>query len=210
MLINHVGLALPAPWPALGETLGRVSLPVFSLLIVFNLQTHTQQRASRYLEWLLFWALLTQPVYALLIANWQLGRGNALFTLACGACLIYLTHTGGLLLAGLAAGMVVSAAHWIDGGAWMPLAQWLAWVWMQKRPALPAVAIGLVAAAAFGMNLPPAAWVSGPALVALLGTPLLWLASPHWSSHLPRLPRLAFYAFYPLHLAVILSLHGAY
>jgi TraX protein len=189
MALNHIGLVLPAPWPEIGVAFGRTSLPIFSLLIVFPLQRDIEARAGRYLGLLLFWGLLTQPVFALLFANWAPWCGNAMLTLASGVCLIYLAASYGVALAGLAAVILMGAPAWLDsgahldGGAWMPVAP---------------------------MNVAAHHWVSIPPLVALLGTPLLVLASPHLSGYLPRLPQLAFYSFYPLHLAAILALHGAY
>jgi hypothetical protein len=210
MALNHLGLALPALWPTIGVAFGRVSLPIFALLIVFHLQRDTEARAGRYLGLLLFWGLLTQPVYALLIANWQSSRGNAMLTLASGVCLIYLARIHGIVLAGLATAIVIGGSVWLDGGAWMPVVQLLAWYLLTRSPGNQALALALVAVVAFAMNVPAQQWVSIPALVGLLGTPLLVLASPHLSGYLPRLPQLAFYSFYPLHLAAILALHGAY
>lgn len=222
MAFNHIGLVLPAPWPAIGVAFGRTSLPIFSLLIVFHLQRDTKARAGRYLGWLLFWGLLTQPVYALLFANWAPGCGNAMLTLASGVCLIYLATSSGVVLAGLAPVILIGASAWLDGGAqldgstlldggaWMPVAQLLAWWLLQRRPGKQVLAVVLVASMAIPMNLAAHHWVSIQPLAVLFGTPWLVLASPHLSGYLPRLPQLAFYSFYPLHLAAILALHGSY
>lgn len=210
MLLNHIALAWPPPWAVLGSAIGSVSFPVFSLLIVFHLRHDPEARAMRYLGLLLFWGGLAQPVYALLLADWHLWRFNAMATLASGVCLIYLAQIGSVALAGLAAGIVVAGSAWLDGGAWMPVAQLLAWYWLKRRPGDWPLAVVLVSALAFGMNNPGMSRVSVNAIVALLVTPWVIWVSPRWSAHVPRLPRMAFYSFYPLHLAAILAVHGSY
>jgi hypothetical protein len=82
-------------------------------------------------------------------AKWAPWCGNALLTLASGVCLIYLARTCGVMLAGLAAAIVIGASAWLgggallDNGAWMPVAQLLAWWLLQRRPDKQVLAVVL-------------------------------------------------------------------
>lgn len=210
MVANHVALTLPQPWREAGILLGRASLPLFSLLIVLRLQHDTEARATRYLTRLLVWGMIAQPFYVLLLSGWSMMRFNALFTLASGVCLIYLARVGNIWLAALGAGVVVMGTAWLDGGAWMPLAQLLAWYWLKQRPGNTWAAVGIIAVMASGMNMHSLGQISIDSLVVLVALPLIIAISPRLSQAIPRLPGLVFYGFYPVHLAVIYAIHGPY
>ena len=209
MLANHVALALLPPWHDLGSLIGRVSLPVFALLIVLRLRIDTEARALRYLKRLAIWGLIAQPVYQWLLYDGSPGRLNVLFTLMMGVGLIYLAQVATLRLALLAAGLVMLGTFWLDGGAWMPLAQLAAWLLLSRSPSRPWPAMLLMSAMAAAMNIHPE---YGPwhVLIAALAIPLTVFLSPRLSARLPRMPGLMFYGFYPAHLAIILLVFGPY
>lgn len=208
MFLNHVGLALPQPWPEIGVGVGRICLPIFSLLIVFNLRDETEARAGRYLTWLLGWALVSQPVYALLFNSGFMWRLNALATLATGVTLIYISRVYGMALAVTAACVVINQTEWLEGGAWMPVGQLLAWYLLSKKPTAKLFAICTISILAYGMNTHGLMIPSLMGAIAVFATPLVMAASAQISAYVPRQPRLFFYAFYPLHLTAIFAVHG--
>jgi len=208
MVLNHVALALPSPWLEIGVGIGRICLPIFSLLIVFNLNVETEARAGRYLSWLLGWALISQPIYALLFNSGFMWRLNALATLATGVALIYIARVYGMAMAVIAACVVINQAEWLEGGAWMPVGQLLAWYALSKQPSAKPFAIVTISVLAYGMNTHGLATLSMMAAIAMLATPLAMAASVRIAAYVPRLPRLFFYAFYPLHLTAIYAIHG--
>ena len=116
MVANHSALALGMPWQDWGILMGRVSLPTFALIIVLRLESDTEARATRYLGHLLLWALIAQPVYALLFNHGYLWRLNALFTLACGVTLIFVARRFGWMAALAASAVVVTQSPWLEGG----------------------------------------------------------------------------------------------
>lgn len=152
--------------------------------------------------------MLSQPLYGLLFFGAPFGRLNALATLACGVCLIYLSQRLGWLAALLAAALVWQQSPWLEGGAWMPLGQWLIWLGLRRWPRAWPVAVLAIAALGLGMNAAALGRVSAMAWAALALPPLAIAVSPPLSAWLRRWPRWAYYAFYPLHLALILAWHG--
>ena len=204
MTLNHATWHIGSPWTEWGALVGRLSLPVFSLLVVFRMGEFTRARAERYLGGLLLSGLLAQPVYAQLFYGGYLWHLNAMFTLACGVGLVVLTAEMVVWLAVLVAGALVGyGAASLEGGAWMPIAMWASWLWMRSRPGSGAVPLAGVALAAFFMN--GGGWVmpSWLSLAAVLGTVVVFGVAPGFSHWLPRLPRWVFYAYYPFHLVVI-------
>lgn len=207
MTLNHATWHAGSPWAEWGVLVGRLSLPVFSLLVVFRMEEFTRARAERYLGGLLVSGLLAQPVYARLFYGGYLWHLNAMFTLACGVGLVVLTAEMGVWLAVLAAGALVAyGATSLEGGAWMPIAMWASWLWMRSRPGSAAMPLAGMALAAFFMN--GGNWMdwTKPSLLPLaagLGTVVVFGVAPGFSHRLPRLPRWVFYAYYPFHLAVI-------
>jgi hypothetical protein len=81
-----------------------------------------------------------------------------------------------------------------------------AWAVYRRSPWF-AVAVLTLAAAAQNLHSTPQV---PPAAVAVLGAPLLIWLSPLLQRVTPRVPGVVFYAFYPLHLLVILLVMGRY
>jgi len=210
MAINHVALAMPAPWREMGVLLGRASLPLFASIIVLRLCAAAPGRARRYLLRLVLWGLVAQPVYMMLLAGQPFMRLNALITLAAGVALIYLCEEGFHRLAVLAAVAYVAADSVMDGGAWMAVSIWLAWLVMRPRPDRRWAGLSVIALAAFGMTIVHNHLPTGHAFYAGLVPLIVVLASLRLSIDLPRLPGVWFYAFYPAHLALILVWYGPY
>lgn len=210
MALNHVGLMWASPWQDCAFIAGRVSLPVFSLLVVYHLRHETEAKASRYLLRLLIWALVAQPIYAMLFSFGAWGRLNALATLASGVCLIYLADRLGPVAAAMGAWLVYEQGGWLEGGAWMPLGQLVAWYALRYSARAWPLCVWWIAVLAFGMNWQAMDGVTPMAWAAVVLTSLAMGVSPGISSRLPRLPGWLFYAFYPCHLAVILWLKSSW
>ncbi len=209
MLANHVALAMPSPWYEAGILIGRISMPIFALIIAYRLTANTEARAVRYLKKLLIWGLIAQPMYSLLLYDNGIGRLNALFTLAIGVCLIYLAQVVNFRLAAILAGLVIIGSPWLDGGAWMPIAQLCGWYWLTRHPDRVWPSAALMAVMAAAMNIHPEMSYLH-CLVAFMAIPLAILAPAQFSSKLPRMPGVVFYSFYPTHLAVIYLANGPY
>jgi hypothetical protein len=210
MAANHVALAMPEPWLGLGVLLGRASLPLFVAIIVLRLSCATTGRARRYLGRLVLWGLIAQPVYQMLLAGQPEMRLNVLFTLAAGVSLIYLSEEGLWLLAAAVAGVYLTGDRYLDGGAWMAVALWLAWLVTHGHAGRQWLSVSLVALAALLSTGLRSHLSWGHALFAGLAPLLAFHVLFRLSPKLPRLPGWLFYAFYPAHLAVILMLHGPY
>ena len=205
MAANHVLLASPAPWPEWGYVIGRPCVPLFTVIMVGRLAAGGAERARRMLVWLAVAAVLSQPVYYALTANWPL-RANVLVALAAGVALIELLRREYYVL--LAAGIVLllAADPWLDPGATAPVGMVAAYaVWPRSRAAGVAI---LCALAAIGdvFTAPQFPF----AALAVLAAPVILIASPPLASITPRLPRWTFYVFYPAHLLAIWLVYGPY
>lgn len=203
MTADHVnkylfGLQLPGVAEA-----GRVAMPLFVFVLACNLarpgalQAGAHLRAARRLA--LYGVLASVPYMALattLLGGWW--PLNIMFTLLASTVMI------GALARGGPRQIYVAAAAFCIGGA-------LAEYWW------PALALAL---AAWGYCRRPTPWrfaamaaaiaVLGPvdhSLWALAALPII-AAAPHVQLRVPRARRL-FYAYYPLHLAVIWAVSQA-
>jgi hypothetical protein len=206
MVANHLLLALPAPWPAIGHFAGRPCVALFAFILASRLATGGPERALRSLRRLLIWGVIAQPVYLLLVGGVAL-RLDVLFTLAAGAGGVWLWRTRRRLwLVPLGAALAL-ANPWLDGGALGAAAVVACAILIERgRPwAAASVAALLVAASNLWLSpdQPPAA------AAAFMAVPILAVGARigRW---VPRLPGWAFYAFYPAHLLAIWLAFGPY
>ena len=205
MTVNHVLLALPAPWPAIGHLAGRPCVPLFCWILAVRLAEDPGARSGRAFRRLLIWALVAAPVYYALVGRLVI-RGDILFALAAGVGLVWLLQRRWFVAAAVAAVGLVLADRWIEGGALAAFAL-PAGVFAARRSALAAAGVTVL----FGVaqNL----WVSPDlplAAVAVLGAPVIAFLALHLPFSALRLPGWAFYAYYPAHLLVILLVFGPY
>ena len=206
MAANHALLALPAPWPDIGHLSGRPCLVMFTWLLATRLARGSDDRAVRTLQRLLVWGIVAQPIYLLLVGGVAL-RLDVLFTLALGVGGLVLWRSGRRIALAMLTVLALAASPWLDGGGFTATAVGVGAVLQARgRPvgALRAV-VGLVCAA----NL-----LSAPdrpmALLGVIAAIPLILVSRPMGTLVPRLPGWMFYAFYPVHLAIIWLVFGPY
>lgn len=196
MTIDHVDkIGFGGGAPAL-SALGRVSFPLFSFLLAYNLEVRRVDFAKYALPLLLF-GVLSQPIYM-----WAFGRTemNILFTLLLGVAysptanflarqlrLGRLKHVVSILLF-LTPAFFVSYA--ILGVLLVPLFRHLI-----RNPGPLTVAL-IMLGVVLANNLQPNAYYAPLALAIIYAA-----TKAAWS--LPRSNRWVFYTFYPVHLVVI-------
>lgn len=197
MAVDHYGKIVDLDLFEQTHALGRIAFPLFAAIVGARL-ARDPGLAPRYLRNLVLWALASQPVYVVCGRDWL--DLNIFFTLALGvvatAFLQSCDSRGDRLhLAGLAAAAIAST--FVDYG---PLGV----------AAIPIMTLALARFGATGL------WLAGPVglaanvvwalppleaadFVALAAGPVL-AATGLVRLRLPRLPAIAFYAFYPAHL----------
>lgn len=183
--------------------IGRLSFPIFALLIAYHYEFHTR-RKSRYFLRLLIFAILSQPIY------WQafhVANLNVLFTLAMGFAMIwYYDHfhaainagdkskiAGGLCLAALCFAIASRVDYYQCGVMLVPLS--VLWLRLNKNIFLMCLFVMTSIA-----NI-----TSTYAFFALLSYGVI-VAAMIMRMSIPRLPRYFYYFFYPLHLAALIAI----
>ena len=203
MTLDHVNkFLLGASVPAL-FALGRLVLPLFVIVLAYNLARPGADRPGRYrrttrrLAWVA--VLASVPFMALggLVGGWW--PLNVMFTLLFITAALQLLDQGGALRVAAAAGVVA-----IGGGLveyWWPAVALGICTWAYCRRPSWAAAVGAALSCATLSLL--VAFVSGQDADAwaLLALPLV-LVVGRLQLALPRFP-LAFYAYYPAHLVAI-------
>ncbi len=201
MMLDHVNkYLLHSRVPVLFDA-GRTVMPIFAIVLAYNLArpgTLEQGSYTRVMTRLASaGALATLPFIALGGLGWGWWPLNIMFTLLVASGVMYLSEQGTL-------GRVLAVGLFVLGGAlvefWWPALAIAVGAWSYfRRPnwtALLFVLVGLVALYDINKNL----W-------ALAALPLIVLAA-HVNLAVPRV-RWVFYAFYPLHLAVIWLVRSA-
>jgi hypothetical protein len=200
MTCDHVNTYLFAreyPWM---YALGRLALPLFAVVLAYNLarpDAFARGAHARGLKKLLIFGALATPAF---IANgiasgiavygwWPL---NILFLFAAATACAWLIERGGAL------GWTGAVLVFVVGGglsefSWPGLAFTLAVWWYCKRASWPAAAVTLGGWAGL--------YVVNANFWALAAIPLV-LTAPWWRLRVPRL-RWAFYVYYPVHLTVL-------
>ncbi len=201
MTLDHVNkYVLHSAAPVLFDA-GRTAMPIFAIVLAYNLaRPGTLERGvyPRVMKRLaVVGVLATPPFIALGGLGWGWWPLNIMFTLLVATGVMYLAVRGTL-------GRVLAVGLFILGGAlvefWWPALAIAAGAWSYfRRPnwtALLFTLAGLVALYDINKNL----W-------ALAALPLIVLAA-RVDLPVPRM-RWVFYAFYPLHLAVIWLVRNA-
>lgn len=203
MTLDHVNkFLLGASVPAL-FALGRLALPLFVIVLAYNLARPGTDRASRYRRTMrrlaLAAVLASVPFMGLggLVGGWW--PLNVMFTLLLIAAALQLLDQGGALRVA-AAGAVVA----VGGGLveyWWPAVALGICTWAYCRRPSWASAVGAVLSCAALSPLVAPVSTQQVDQWALLALPLI-LVVGRLQLALPRFP-LAFYAYYPAHLVAI-------
>jgi len=200
MTIDHYGKIVEPSVYDETYAMGRLAYPLFAWIIAARL-VDRPALAERYLIWLLPWALLSQPVFVIAGKEWL--QWNILFTLFFGV----LAHVGitaihrGAPFRGLALLPIGVAGAWFSeyglfGVALIPALA----ACRQRGRTFALVALGpLSLAANITMHAP---WLTALDLFAFLSAPLVYLACLSRFT-IPRLPKLFFYAYYPVHVYIL-------
>lgn len=195
MVADHVDWLLYGSALGIHDSVGRLVFPIFGFVSAYNAarpSALTDGTHGRMLRRMLLVGVLSLPVYVPLAGWYPL---NIMFTLALGVWLINAVGRGDRVgvsiaaLVGLVAGALVDY-QWF-GLAYM-LAVWGAYARGWSPWWILAAAVAL--------------WPVNGNLVAVAALLLLWLASG-LRLEMPR-HQLAFYAVYPLHLAVLAMIKG--
>lgn len=199
MTLDHINeFLLVEPLFGLNES-GRLAMPLFGFVLAYNLaRPNALQRGSyeRAMVRLALFGMFATPFYIALGAPsagwWPL---NILFTLLVATAIIYYAEKGRTVHT------VTATVLFLIGGAivdywWFGLAFCLAAWWYCKT----ASGLALVAWIAATASL----YLVNDNLWAMAALPLVFVAS-RVQLRIPRL-RLAFYTYYPAHLALLLAL----
>lgn len=173
---------------------GRIAMPLFALVLAYNLArpgAHEARRLSQTLRRLCVFGALAMPAF------WLLGVPffvlNIMFTLAVGVLCIWLIDEGGILNKSLAAAVFLLLGLLVEFW-WFGLAVIItAWSFF-KHPTVIRAALVALAVASLAI-------VNGN-FYALLALPIL-IFSTRLSVKILRAKYL-FYGFYPAHLTIIL------
>ncbi len=191
--VNHV--IFNSQLPMMSE-FGRIAMPLFGLVLAYNFaRPETLQKGIyfRAMSRMAFFGLLATPFYigAFEKASWM--PLNIMFTLLLATGIIYLIDKGGLYRELLAIALFILGGMFVEY-AWLGLGYCLtAWYYCNK-PGIWRLFIWIISAAGlYYANL--SQW-------ALVAFPIIFIATKI-DFKLPRL-RMAFYIYYPLHLAILL------
>jgi hypothetical protein len=191
MVVDHIG-ALLLPELAVLRMIGRLAWPLFAYLLAYNVAVRGVE-PLRYLRPLLGWGILSVAPHVVAFGSGEL---NIMFTLALAVLAIYGLQRGGGWLAlvplALLLGVVVSYGPL---GVLLPVVLWWA---LHLRDGVGS----LVGASGVLVSNGLTAW----SLFALPALGIPWLVN-RLRLELPRVRRLG-WAFYPLHLVILLGAVG--
>ena len=196
MVLDHVNKYLLHDSVPVMFAAGRLSMPLFGFVLAYNLARPGTLANGVYLRLIkrliMTGAVASLPFIALggLLAGWW--PLNIIVTLLTAVSIMYLTEKGGKMSVALAV-----ILFFIGGGLvefwWFALVICLAAWRYCKTPSWSALITWIVATAAL--------YLINRDLWALAAFPIVFL-TPYLPLKIPRL-RMAFYAFYPIHLAAI-------
>jgi hypothetical protein len=193
MTIDHINHFLFRMQVPVMYELGRIAMPLFGFVLAYNLARHdTLQKGIhvRTMRRLLIFGLLAAPFFIALKSKLPL---NIMFTLLLATYLIYLIERNERNDRSICALIFIIGGFFVEY-AWLAPAYCLAAWWFCKSPSLVR---GLLWVGITGLL-----WVMNLNYWAYAALPIIFLA-PYIKIKVPRL-RFVFYAYYPLHLALLL------
>ena len=199
MVLDHVNKFLYAEkLPVLFE-LGRLVMPIFGFVLVYNLTRSGAMEKGvhvRMMKRLAIFGTAATPMFVVLVGWWPL---NILFMLLLVVAIVFLIERGGRTrIAGAIALFVIGGAFvefW-----WPAIASCLAaWAYC-RQPSTKRLIVWALATASLA--------VINQNLWALVALPIV-LTAAQFTLNVPR-TRWVFYAAYPLHLAVLLLIHKTF
>lgn len=195
MTLDHTNkIIFNSEMPFMTE-IGRIAMPLFGFILAYNLarpEILAREVHFRTMQRMLFFGLLAMPVYVLTLAHASWIHLNIMFTLILATGIIYLNDKGGFYRELLAITLFIIGGFFVEY-LWFGLAYCLAAWYYCKQPNLKWLLLWLSATVSL--------YVMNESHWALLAIPIIFLGAK-LNFKLPRL-RLAFYLYYPLHLAVL-------
>ncbi|WP_423824064.1 TraX family protein [Salinisphaera sp. SPP-AMP-43] len=187
MVIDHSAIAFfgDSMWM---RQIGRFAMPLFAGLVGYNLGR--TRSVDRYALRLLLLGLVSQPLYVAAFGGaWH--ELNVGFTLFVGVCAAAMLHNWRVWPLGLALVLVPFIDYGVPGVLYIVAVSFVA------RYGWPAFVIAVIAS--IGFNGPAYVAATVCASVLVIAT-LRFSSSRRWPT---RIERIAFYTFYPTHLAGI-------
>jgi hypothetical protein len=199
MTLDHVNKYLfHEAFPTL-FSIGRLSLPIFGLVLAYNLARPGALALGIYPRTLVrlaaFGMLAEAPFIALGGLGWGWWPLNILFMLLTASTIMWLIDSGGIWRVTLAVAIFVVGGAFVEFW-WPALAMCLAAWSYCRRPSWWSLGVWFTSVLAL--------WVINRNCWALAAFPLIFYA-PHASWKVPRY-RYVFYIYYPAHLSVILGI----
>lgn len=199
MAIDHYGKIVDSALYLPTHLVGRLAFPLFAWIIASRLALRPDL-TQRYIRWLLPWALVSQPVFYIAGREWF--EPNILFELLAGVVLVNMLQAYGKSARTIITAVCLAGIGWFfdygpAGVVTIPV------LYLAARHGQPR-ALLLLAVAGMLVNLPAADLEEMLAVGAALGAPIVaWASLQPAVQGLPRLPKVGFYLFYPLHLLVL-------
>ncbi len=196
MTMDHINKYLFNATLPVALELGRLCLPIFVILLAFNLARPDALQRGVYVRTMMrlaVFALISSiPFMALggLAGGWW--PLNVLFTLLLITAVLYLFEQGGSADFWFAAFIILFLGAFVEFW-WMAIALGLSSWWFFKRPSWIAAIAVVIACASL--------WIPNRNGWALAALPLM-VAASRFDFQVPRF-KWAFYVFYPLHLTAL-------
>lgn len=192
MVLDHVNKYLVGQASAVLFDLGRMVMPLFGFVLMFNLARPGAMAAgvhARVMQRLLAFGALSTPMFVALVGWWPV---NILFLLLLSTGIVWLIERGGRTRLALAVVVFVLAGALVEFWWFGVLSCLGAWAYCRK-PSPGRLALWTLALASL--------WVVNQNFAALAALPLIWGMT---QIALPLVRhRWLFYGFYPAHLAAL-------
>ena len=202
MTVDHYGKIVDPSLYSETNAIGRLAFPLFAWIIGSRL-AFEPDLAKRYLWYLVPWAIVTQPIYVWVGKSWS--EPNIFFTLAVGVALSMAVREWRIdkffvfILIITLAFLLWGANYGVFGLFIIPVIAKL----NKRNPQLGVWSLGPLGV--MGNLIARTPYIGPGAIWAMLASLIAW-GSIRCQITFPRMPRLAFYMYYPAHLAALYGL----